>query len=451
MKKTAVIIGGSISGLLCATTLSSQFEKVIIVERDKILDPKSPRKGTAQFPHAHVLLKRGLQGFQNLLPGFVETLKKEGAVSTDVSQDWQSLFPKGFMCRFKSDIVSLCQTRQLLEQTLRQFVMGSLANLEIIEQGMVINMQLEDHCSPEISFLFGQQTRHLKADLLIDCSGRNTKTPIYLEKRGFGAVPKKTIYPYLGYSSRIFKNVRQADNFLATLIMASDPLDTRGGIVLPVENHQHIVTLFGFSKDYPPGDEDAFLEFARNLRADTIYNAIKDAQAVTKVKQFVKNESHFAQYNKMKRWPKGFLVVGDAVTSFNPIYGQGMTATILAVEVLKAQINSQTTFDSTSCQLLQSKLCNSYQLPWTTSQNEDLRWPKTTGMTASPALRMLHKFSDMVTRAGTQDPAVAFVYYSVLHMTKSPSILLRPDILFKIIKYGLKVDKHEIKSKTDYP
>ncbi|MDR4517120.1 MAG: hypothetical protein MRK00_07010 [Nitrosomonas sp.] len=220
--------------------------------------------------------------------------------------------------------------------------------------------------------------------------------------------------------------------------MSNAPSLTRGGIIFPIENNQHIVGLYGFSKDCPPDNESAFFAFAKSLRTNTIYNAIKDAQPVTEIKRFIKNESQFLQYNKMKNWPKGFIVVGDSIASFNPIYGQGITCIVLAMEKLKTQLNSRSTLDSQDCKFIQSKLCNNYRLAWMISQNEDLRWPETSGMKTDIVTKMLHKFSDMVARASTKDSTVTYAYYFVLHMTKSPVILLRPDILLRILIYGSK-------------
>jgi len=438
MQETAVIVGGSLSGLLTATILSPYFSKIIIFDRDTLAEATHPRKGTAQAPHAHILLQRGLMGLQHLLPGFIHILKDAGAIPTNATNDWQSLFPKGFMVRFKSDIQLLCQSRHLLEQTLRRHVIDKLSNFEIIDLASVNDVQLASNENPIIHYTLNHHAHTQEANLVVDCSGRNSKAPMYLEKQGFGQRPLKSISPYLGYASRLYKNISLPDQYRATLIMASDPTDTRSGIVLPIENDQHIVTLFGFSKDYPPSDAPDFEAFAKSLRADTIYNAIKDADPMSEIKQFVKNESHFHQYHKMKRWPKGFLTLGDSISSFNPIYGQGITSTTIAVEKLKSLLNETSVFDNQQCKKIQTKLCHSYQLPWMISQNEDLRWPKTTGMKAGSILKMMHHFSDMVAQAGTKDPDVTYAYYNVLHMIKLPTVLLQPKILFKIFKYGLR-------------
>ncbi|MDH5257669.1 MAG: hypothetical protein OEX07_06665, partial [Gammaproteobacteria bacterium] len=409
----AIIMGGSIAGLLTAKVLSPHFSKIVILDRDKLfnnsfLNNKEPRKGTAQAAHAHILLKRGLVGFDNLLPGFTEKLKQSGAVSTNATRDWQSLFPEGFLCRFNSDINLLCQSRHLLETTLRDFIIGSTDNLEIIECASVTDVTLSVNKKPEIQYALDNDIHKQTPDLLIDCTGRYTKSPSNLKKSGFGEVPALSISPYLGYSTRTYKNVHIKDGYLSTLIMAKDPIHTRGGVVLPIEGKQHIVTLFGFSRDYPPGEDSSYLAFAKSLRENTIYNAIKNAESTSDIKQFVKKESHFYQYSKLSTWPQGFLVMGDAISSFNPIYGQGITTTITSAEILKKQFQTQKNISAIKLNSLQKKICNNYKLPWLIAKNEDLRWPATEGEKTNWILKKAHTFSNMVARASTKNESVNY-------------------------------------------
>lgn len=435
----AVVMGGSIAGLLTAKVLSPHFSKIIILDRDKLFDNEQPRKGTAQAAHAHILLKRGLDGLDNLLPGFTDELKQAGAVSTNATHDWQSLFQEGLLCRFKSDIEILCQSRHLLESTLRSFILNNTDNLKVIENAAITDVKFSDEHNPEIHYALNNDIHSLIPNLLVDCTGRYSKSPLNLKSAGFGDVPKLSISPYLGYSTRTFKKVSLDDGYYSTLIMAKAPDHTRGGVILPTENNQHIVTLFGFSKDYPPGDEQSYLDFAKSLRASTVFDAIKNAEPTSEIKQFVKKDSHFYQYSKLKTWPQGFLVMGDAITSFNPIYGQGITTTISSAEILKKYIQQQSSLDTLNLKTLQRKICNNYNLPWLIAKNEDLRWPATEGGNANWLVKQMHHFLDMVGRASTKSKSVNYTYISVLHMIKLPIALLTPNMLYKIIRYGRKM------------
>jgi len=431
--KLAVIMGGSIAGLLSAKVLSPYYSKIILLDRDSLFGDEIPRKGTAQAAHAHIFLQRGLIGMEKLLPGFIDKLKEAGAVSTNATKDWQSFFPHGLLKRFDSDIHLLCQSRHLLETTLRQFIIDTTPNIEIREKSEITNVQLSFESNPTIHTSHNDETDTMTPDILVDCTGRNSKSPLHLKSAGFGVVPRKSISPYLGYATRIFKNVTLDDNFCSTLIMAKDPEFTRGGVVLPIENKQHIVTLFGFSKDYPPGEEQPYLDFAKSLRETSVYDAIKNAEPTSEIKQFVKKDSFFNDYSKLTSWPKGFLVMGDAITSFNPIYGQGITTTIMSAEIIESTLKNNNEIELKS---LQKKICRNSILPWIIAKNEDLRWPGTDGAKANFALKLMHRFSDRVARAATINKDVDYTYVSVLHMTKLPTALLKPTILFKIIKYG---------------
>lgn len=434
----AVIMGGSIAGLLSAKALSPYFSKIIILDRDQLFDTEIPRKGTAQAYHAHVLLKRGLNGLDNLLPGFIDKLKQAGAISTNANNDWQSFFPVGFLKRYISDIHTLCQSRHLLETTLRQYVMEKTPNLEIVEKADVTQVKLHTNQKPEVTYNLDGETHTLSPELLVDCSGRYSKSPLYLKQSGFGEVPRKEIYPYLGYATRVFKNVTLKDGYLAALVIPKDPDLKRGGIVMPIENGQHVVTIFAFSKDYPGKTEEEFLEYAKSLRGPMVYDAIKDAEPVTAVKQYVKKESHFNEYDKLHQWPQGYVILGDAITSFNPIYGQGITSAVMSAEILADEFKLAKALENIDLKSVQHKICESCKVPWHISQNEDLRWPMTEGAKANWLLKQMHKFSHRVATAATVNQDVAYAYTSVLHMLNRPTVLFKPKTLYKIFKYGNK-------------
>ena len=72
MTRLAVILGASIAGLLAARALAPHFERVLLLERDSLPDKPDYRSGTAQAQHAHILLRRGLTGLEQALPGFTK-------------------------------------------------------------------------------------------------------------------------------------------------------------------------------------------------------------------------------------------------------------------------------------------------------------------------------------------------------------------------------------------
>ncbi len=74
----AIVIGGSIAGLLAAQVLTKYFDRVIIVERDRFPEQPEQRQGVPQAYHVHVLLIRGQQILEQLFPGILPAQKYKG-------------------------------------------------------------------------------------------------------------------------------------------------------------------------------------------------------------------------------------------------------------------------------------------------------------------------------------------------------------------------------------
>lgn len=441
MSRLTVILGASISGLLAARALVPHFEKIILLDRDPLPSKPEYRSGTAQARHAHILLRRGLIGLEQLFPGFTNKLVKAGGVMTNATRDWYSLFPMGAFPNFDSDYEFLCASRALIEHTLRTTLLEQFRNIVIQDNTNVTSVKLSTDSPPQITFLQNDKnndSENWTADLVVDATGRNSHAPDWLQQQGFGNVRETLVKPYLGYATRLYSKVSMPAGIRATVIMAKDPDMTRGGVLFPIENEQYICTLYGFSKDYPPTEEAGFLNFAKSLRSDIIHQSIANAEPQTQPKAFVKNESTYRHYAETGQWPQGFLVTGDAVCSFNPIYGQGMTAALLAAESLAKSLQHENLENTAWVKNAQRKIVRAYQAPWTISTNEDLRWPATEGSKAGIVLRAMHQLSNLIGIAATHDQRVAYTYIKVLHMTATPAALLTPMMLGRILKSGLK-------------
>ena len=439
MTRLAVILGASVAGLLAARVLAPHFERVVLLERDSLSDKPAYRGGTAQAQHAHILLWRGLMGIEQIFPGYNKKLVDAGGVMLNATGDWYSLFPRGAFPKFESDIEFLCASRPLIEHTLRTTLLDQYRNVVIRDNCSVTGIALSAQSSPQVTFLpDGEKTRHENsvADLVVDATGRNSRTPHWLQQQGFGEVRETLIKPYLGYATRLYKNVTMPPGVRATFILAKDPDMTRGGVLFPIENDQYICTLYGFSRDHPPTSEAGFLDFAKSLRSDIIYRGIVHADPQTPAKAFVKNESVYRHYAEKAAWPRGFLTTGDAVSSFNPIYGQGMTAALLAAEVLAKNIQHGSLASAAGAKNVQRKIVRAYRAAWTMSTNEDLRWPATEGSKAGFALRSMHRYSNWIGSAATRDQRVAYTYIRVLHMSATPTALLTPWMFARILKSG---------------
>ncbi len=441
----AIVIGGSIAGLLAARVLAEHFERVTIIERDYYPENPEPRSGVPQSNQGHFLLARGKQILEELFPGFVNELAEQGAIQVDVLKDWPFLSEYGWWPRFSSDLTTWSCTRNLIENIIRKRLLN-YTHLTFME-GHQVSKLLASRDKREITGvrLKNSQGREstLKANLTVDASGRNSKAIQWLQDLGYEKPQEQSINSFLGYATRCYQcpSHHQAD-WKGILLMPKAPEFKRGGGILPVEGNRWIVGLSGIGRDYPPTDELGFLEFARSLRSPDIYEAIKDAQPLSPVYGYRGTENHLRHYEKLERFPENFLILGDAVCSFNPVYGQGMTVAALGALTLKRCLQQQKQ-NGVNLNLkgvsrrFQKQLAQVNNTSWLMATSEDLNWPTTVGGETSPIMELIHSYMKSVKMVSCHDKTIQRIFAEVIHMTKPSSALFSPNVLIPVLFHSL--------------
>ena len=273
----------------------------------------------------------------------------------------------------------------------------------------------------------------------MDASGRNSKAIRWLQALGYEKPQEQSINSFLGYAScwYQFTSHRQTD-WKGIVLMPKAPKFKRGGTIIPVESNRWIVTLGGIGGDYPPTDELGFLEFARSLRSPYIYQAIKDAQPLSPVYGYRRAENHLRHYEKLERFPDNFLILGDAVCSFNPIYGQGMTVAALGALTLKRCLQQQK-LNGVNLNLkgvsrrFQKQLAQVNHTPWLMATGEDLSWPTTIGGETSPMIQLIHSYMKLVKILSCYDQRIQRIFAEVINMTKPSSAFFTPQVFIPVL------------------
>jgi len=426
----AVVIGGSIAGLLTARVLSDHFQKVILVERDRYEDDDNKvRKGTPQANHIHLLLAKGREILQDFFPEIELDLVKNGANKIDFLNDGRYRLPSGWAQRFESGVITITCTRTLLENTIRRQVQ-KISNIILQENTSITSFVLEN--SDKIS-LETLDSKKIHADLIVDCTGRNTKTPSWLEDAGYPKPKETKVDSFVGYATRRYippKNFQKKWKML--MILNKPTINPRAGVIYPIENGKWLVGLSGIGKNYPPVDEKGFLDFVKNLESVELFDALKDATPDSEIHGYQIQGSRRYHYEEMPRWPENFIVLGDAVSVFNPFYGQGITSAALGVKVLDGMLKKQK-LEIDFTKKFQKKLAKIVSLPWVLGISEDLRWPTTLGKRPNTVTRLVQNHAQKVLLLGPKSKLATKSFLQMMHMIKSPAIIFHPVILLQLI------------------
>lgn len=431
-RKHAIVIGASMAGLLAARVLSKHFEKVTVLERDPVQNQPESRKGQPQTQHIHALLAQGLTIIKEYFPGIDDELKAGGAFVGDTGQTVHWYQYGGFRKRFTSGLMGVTMSRPFLEYHVRRRLLA-LPNVTLIEQ-CAVNELLTN---PEKTRVLGvNATRRaenntpetIEADLVVDTSGRGSATPKWLESLGYERPPQGEVKINIGYSTQIYR--RTDPDPSVEMISASAPAETGGVFLFPIEDDRWIMTAGGMAGVYPPADRAGLMEFVRKMPVPTIYDIVSQAEPIGEIITHRYPSSLRHDYHKLTRFPEGYLLMGDAVASFNPVYGQGMTSCAMQSRVL----------DETLQQPDQQNLWKPYfkrlsrivDLLWEMTVREDFRFPTTQGPKL-PFTELINAFVVKAHQATQRDTVVYAQFIRVTNLMAPVSSLLTPEMLWRVL------------------
>jgi 2-polyprenyl-6-methoxyphenol hydroxylase-like FAD-dependent oxidoreductase len=438
--ESAVVLGGSMAGLLAARVLADHFDQVSVIERDALPDNAEPRKGVPQGRHLHGLLKRGEEIFSDLFPGILEELVKGGAVRLDFGRDLYWYHFGAFKLRIDSGIMTTCVSRPFLEAEVRRRVF-SLPNVRRLDERDGVGFVMSRDGRPRIA---GIRTRRrdgndamedVLGDLVVDASGRGSHTPKWLESIGVQKPEESAVKVSVKYATRIY---RRPDPWpfpwKSLFVIGTPPESKRLGVMVPIEGGRCIGLLAGMLGDHPPDDPDGFLQFAKSLPVDDFYRAVAACEPLTDVATYSFTSNLRRHYEKLSRFPEGLVIVGDSLCSFNPVYGQGMSTAgreaLTIDEHLRAAGRAGERDVSAS---IQRKLAKIIDVPWKMTTLEDLRYPEVIGE-RPPGYLLLDHFMRRVHRVCARDPEVLLHFLRGMHMLESPAELFRPRMLLRILR-----------------
>jgi 2-polyprenyl-6-methoxyphenol hydroxylase-like FAD-dependent oxidoreductase len=436
----AIVLGGSVAGLLAARVLSEHFTQVIIIERDTLPLEAMERKGVPQGRHLHALLARGYQIMTELFPGFRDDLLAAGALIKDISENVR-LYQGRYSIQIRTGIAAVFASRATLETLIRRRVLA-LANVTLRQNCAVetVHTTADGQQVTGVSVCDRQteQTETLDAALVVDATGRGSPTLKWLTTLGYATPSESTVDVGVGYATRSYRRMVADEKADAMLVAPTTQTETRSGGCFPVDGQRWVVTLTGRFGDHPPTDEAGFLEFARTLPAPDLYQLIKNAEPLTEIVAYKYPASRRRHYEKLTRFPQRLLVMGDAVCSFNPIYGQGITVCALEAVALAEWLRTP----ERDGLAFFRRIARVIDTPWALASGADMV------STAKPGLTK--RYFARVQRIAQRDPVVKLALIKVTQLLEPPTSLFQPKVLLHVLWGGWGMRQETPPAKLDW-
>jgi len=430
----AVVLGGSLAGLATAAALAPRFERVTIVERDALVAAAAPRRGVPQGRHGHALLPGGQQALEALLPGLTDDLVDAGAHAVRTGRVRMHLHG-GYLATIDVPEQVIAASRPLVETVVRRRVID-LPNVDVVQacdaRGLLVDaartrvtgvrlLPRRDAAVEEV----------VHADLVVDATGRGSRSPSWLEALGYDAPEEEQVEVNVRYTTRLFRRDGTSLGGARQVLVGAIPTG-RGAFMQTVEDDCWLVSLIGYFGDHAPADLDGFRAFAAGLEASEAFEIATTCTPVGAGTTTAYRAGRRRHYARLRRFPDRYVVIGDALCSFNPTFGQGMSVAAAEARLLGRVVDGG--LDGAGRRFFR-RARRLVDVPWTLAVGEDLRFPQVAGRRDLQS-RLVGPYLRRLVRTARHDPDVAWAFLRVIGLLAPPESLMAPRVARRVLRSG---------------
>jgi 2-polyprenyl-6-methoxyphenol hydroxylase-like FAD-dependent oxidoreductase len=431
----ALVLGGGLAGTLAAAAVAELADAVTVIDRDHFPDAPADRKGVPQSRHTHGLVSGGVRAVDALLPGTSAALFEAGAQRIGVPDRYLALGPHGWFPRYPGEQYILGCSRSLLDWTLRSRLREQAPSITYLEGTEVLGLL------GDAERVTGARTRHrgtreetdIEADLVVEATGRGSAVTDWLAALGLPAVEEESVDAGIFYATRLFRVLDGAGEDFPAINIQANPGAERvraAGMVIPIEGGRWSITLSGATGGHPPVDDAGFQAFAESLPHPVIGELTARAEPLGPAFGFAAHANRKRHFGKAKAWPAGFVVVGDAQTTLNPVYGHGMAVAAKSAVALREGLVAH---GLAGTRAVQRAIAATATDAWAIATGEDLRHRTTVGR-RPPGSNAVYKLQDRLAKAAPSRPAIAAAQIEVITLVAPASVLVKPGVLLDALR-----------------
>lgn len=435
----AVVLGGSIAGLFAARVLADAYDEVQIVDRDKLVGVKGVRRFCPQSHQANGLLARGVQVLEELFPGLAKEMVDAGIPTGDLAGSCRWYARGNRLKQQHAGLQTLGVVRPLFEWFVRERVQ-QLPNVTFVEEHDILGLTT----TADKSRVTGARVQKrgtdtdmvIEADLVVDATGRGSRTPVWLEQLGYEKPFEERKKIDLGYVTQHFRLRPGANGFVndVAINQIANAAVPRGNVFFLVEDGKVELTTYGILGDHPPTDYDGLMAWLKSLPAKDVYETLRYADPIDKAMPFKFPTTLRRHYHKLRRFPEGLLVTGDAVTTFNPVYAQGMSVAALCALVIRRHLHSGAA--PVPQDYFRDLAADAIDQAWEMTNQIDLSLPGVEGERTFK-VRMGNWFLKRVQIAATRDGSITAEYFKTAGLVQKPQAMMRPGFALKVLLKSL--------------
>ena len=427
----AVVVGASVAGLLAARVLSDHYGRVTVLDRDALPAGLEGRRGVPQGRHAHCLLPAGAAHLEQLLPGLGAELVEAGASTCAALEQFRWIVNGYQLVRADAGLRVILAGRPFIEGQVRRRV-RALPNVELVsgcEALGLVRGGRERRVSGVRVRADGEWT--IDADLVVCASGRSAQVPGWLASLGFPQPREERLALNLMYASRLLRLPPGALGGDTMVLVNARPGLPRALALFAQEDDRWIASISGYGPAHRPSrDAGDFAPFAATVAPDDVARAIRDAEPLTGVATHGFMAARRWRYDRLERFPEGLLAIGDAVCSFNPLYGQGMT--VAAAEALALQRCLRDDGRDLARRFFAAARPPAGDA-WRLATGADLALPPVAAP-RPPAVRAVNAYLRRLHSVAANDAAAAAAFTRVAAMAQRPQSLFRPRLGLRVLR-----------------
>ena len=430
----AVVIGGSVAGLLAARALTEAYDRVTVIDRDALPDGVAGRRAVPQGRHAHALLPLGQRCLEQLLPGAVGELVADGAASCAALEEYRFVLSGSRLAPVSTGNRTVFASRPFIEGHVRARV-RALPGVALRDRCDVLGLIADGPRVTGVRILRrapGSAEERLAADLVVAAGGRAARVPAWLEQLGWERPDEDRLAVDVAYASRFVRLPEGALGDERMLLITATPEWPRALYVFPQEGGRHIVSVGGYGAAHrPPADPAAFMAFARSVAPPDLQEVLEAAEPLSDVATHAFPVSVRRRYERLARFPDGLLVCGDAIASFNPTYGQGMS--VAAAEAVTLRDCLAAGERGLARRFFTATARGACGDAWDLATGSDLALPQVAGP-RPVRVRVLNAYLRRLRAAAVDDNAVAGALIAVVGLVEQPRTLLAPGIVRRVAR-----------------